>query len=125
MIKYLLIALGWVSVCLAILGVFLPILPTTPFVLLASYLFYRSSPKARQWLLQHRYFGVILKSYYEHRSIPLRIKIISLSILWVTMMINILFLIPLWWVNVLLLCVSVGVTIHIVKFKTSGKNENQ
>ena len=71
----ILIALGLLFVGLAVLGVFLPVLPTTPLLLLALACFARSSERLHEWLLSHRAFGPVLKNWHETRSMPRRAKI--------------------------------------------------
>lgn len=66
--------LGWICLLLAFAGIVLPLLPTTPFVLLAAGCFARSSPRLHQWLLQHRLFGPMLHDWEEKRCIPCRVR---------------------------------------------------
>lgn len=79
--KYLYASIGFVSVILGIIGIFLPVLPTTPFLLLAAAMFFRGSPRAYRWLMNHPRLGPYIKSFREDKSIPLRIKIIAISTL--------------------------------------------
>ena len=69
--------LGFLSVLLAILGIFLPLLPTTPFALLAAYFFSQSSPYFHQWLLNMPILGVLIGNWEEHKIISLKAKISS------------------------------------------------
>ena len=103
---------------LGVLGIFLPILPTTPFLLLASWLFYKSSPKLRNWLLYHPQLGSYIRNYQIHKSIPLRAKVSSITMLWCTMLLSIFVFVPYLWVKILLFLIGVGVTFHILSFKT-------
>ncbi|TSA22515.1 MAG: DUF454 domain-containing protein [Betaproteobacteria bacterium] len=73
-LRGLFLALGFIALGLAILGVFLPILPTTPFVLLAAALFARGSARLHGYLLRHRLFGPLIHDWNEHRSMPQGIK---------------------------------------------------
>ena len=73
----LLLAAGWAFVALAALGVFLPVLPTTPFLLLASSCFLKSSPRARQWLINSRLFGPFLRDWEEHHGVRRPVKILA------------------------------------------------
>ena len=82
--KYVYLFIGSLSLILGVIGIFLPILPTTPFLLLSAALFFRSSPRAYDWLLTHKYLGPYIRSFREDRMIPLRAKIISISLLWLT-----------------------------------------
>ena len=67
--KTLLMLLGWLSLITGVIGIVLPLLPTTPFVLLATALFARSSPRFHAWLLAHRYFGPLILDWQQHRGI--------------------------------------------------------
>ena len=74
--KYIYVAIGSISLVLGVIGIFLPILPTTPFLLLSAALFFRGSPRLYTWLLEHKYLGPYIRSFREDRAIPLRAKII-------------------------------------------------
>ena len=116
--RYFLLIIGYVCVGLGVLGIFLPILPTTPFLLLASYLFYRSSPKAQQWLLGNKYLGIYIIDFQIHKSIPLRVKIYSVSMLWITISLSAFVFLDKWWLRLMLMIIAIAVTIHILSFKT-------
>lgn len=79
MLRLLLIGLGWLAVGLGALGIFLPLLPTTPFVLLAAGLFARSSERFHRWLLEHRIFGPLIRDWRAYRSMPRRAKVTALT----------------------------------------------
>ena len=83
--KTLLAILGAVSLALGIAGIFLPLLPTTPFLLLSAALWVRSSPRLYAWLLAHPRMGPYIRDFREHRAIPLRAKLLSLTLLWLTL----------------------------------------
>ena len=95
-----------------------PLLPTTPFLLLTAALYFKGSPRLYNWLLNHRHFGPYIRNFRENKAIPLRAKIISLVLMWGTMLYCIFFLIPLLWVKILLGLIAAGVTYHILSFKT-------
>ncbi|MFH1807113.1 MAG: YbaN family protein [Pseudomonadota bacterium] len=78
-LRWMWFVVGWVCFSLGAVGVVLPVLPTTPFMILALGAFARSSPRFRQWLYQHRLFGPSLRRWAEHRIIPLRVKLIALA----------------------------------------------
>ena len=80
--KTLYIALGTLSLALGILGIFLPLLPTTPFLLLTAALYFKSSPRLYNWLLNHKHLGPYIRNFRENKAIPLRAKIISISLMW-------------------------------------------
>lgn len=121
--KYIYLLIGSVSLALGVLGIFLPVLPTTPFLLLAAALFFRSSPLAYAWLLNHKYLGVYIRNFREDKSIPLHVKIISLSLLWITAINCAVFIFTHWGLRVLMLAVAVGVTCYILSFKTKRTHE--
>ena len=116
--KNLLIAAGTICVVLAIFGMVLPVLPTTPFLLLAAICYERSSPRFYEWLITNKYFGEYIKNYREGRGIPMRQKIITLAILWVSIGYGAFFVSGSWWLSLLLLSVAIGVTIHLARVKT-------
>ncbi len=117
--KLLFAAIGIISLGLGILGIFLPILPTTPFLLLSAALFARSSDKLYSWLLNHKILGEYIRSFREDKAIPMKIKIYSISMLWIVMCITIFTAVnDKLWLQLLLAAIAVGVTIHILSFKT-------
>lgn len=78
-------ALGLFFVGMAVLGAILPVLPTTPFLLLASYFFVRSSPRLNRWLLRSRLFGPFLRDWQQHRAVRPRVKFTALAVIPVTL----------------------------------------
>ncbi|PKE33048.1 hypothetical protein CWS43_03935 [Rahnella sp. AA] len=101
--RILLIIAGWVCVVLATLGVVLPLLPTTPFLLLAAWCFARSSPRFHQWLLYRSWFGGYLRHWQQHRALPKGAKPKAVGLIVITFAISIYF-VPLLWVRILLVC---------------------
>jgi len=92
--RSLFIILGLLSLALGIIGIFLPLLPTTPFVLLAAFLFARSSKKMHHWLLSNKHFGPTLTQWEENRSISKQVKIRAIVIIVLTFSVSITFFIP-------------------------------
>jgi uncharacterized membrane protein YbaN (DUF454 family) len=109
---------GFLCVILAFIGIFVPLMPTTAFLLLAAFLFSRSSKRALHWLEYNRLFGKYIRDYRAGRGIPLPQKIITLAILWISILLTIIYAIENHWVEILLLGVAVGVTIHLARLKT-------
>ncbi|MGL4909182.1 MAG: YbaN family protein [Bacteroidales bacterium] len=122
--KSIFIACGVISLALGILGAFLPLLPTTPFILLSAWLFARSSQKYYQRLIQHKWLGPYIRSYQEDKAIPLHAKVSAITLLWVTMLCTIIFFAPFWGLRLLLLTIATTVTWHILSFKTKRPNKN-
>lgn len=119
--KVFLIITGFVALILGILGIFLPLLPTTPLLLLAAACFFRSSDKLYHWITHHRVFGKYILCYQKYRAISLQSKIFTIVLLWSTISITILFFIEMFWLKLLLLVIAIGVTIHVLRLKTLTK----
>lgn len=123
--RIFLIIVGCVSLVLGILGMFLPLLPTTPFLLLSAAAWVKASPALYQWLLNHKVFGEYIRNFREHRAIPLRAKIVSVSLVWLTIGYCIFAVVDeWWWAQVLMTLLAIGISWHILSFKTMKKAEN-
>jgi uncharacterized membrane protein YbaN (DUF454 family) len=109
---------GVLSVGLGVLGIFVPLLPTTPFLLLAAGCFVRSSPRLYAWLLNHKWFGSYIRHYREYKAIPLRAKITVLVLLWATIGYGAIAVARAWWLRALLVAIAVGVTEHKMRLRT-------
>lgn len=118
LLKIILLACGTLCVLLAIVGMVLPLLPTTPFLLLAAVCYARGSQRFYDRLLGNRWFGAYIRNYREGRGVELRHKVTALVLLWLTIGYAVGFVVPLWWVKILLLAVAVAVTAHLLKLKT-------
>lgn len=116
--RYIIISLGIFCVLLGVIGIIVPVLPTTPFLLLAAYFFAKSSPRFLRWLLTNRLFGKYIDNYRSGRGIPLLQKILTIISLWLTIGVSALFFVESWWVRGLLLVIALGVTVHLVRVKT-------
>ena len=117
-IRYLLLISGTIFLFLGIIGIIIPLLPTTPFLLLSAACYARSSTKFYHWLLHNKWFGKYIKYYYEGRGIPLEIKFFTILLLWCTILISIFLFIDLFWVKNILLLIAILVSIHILLIKT-------
>jgi uncharacterized membrane protein YbaN (DUF454 family) len=114
----LLIAAGTVSTGLGILGIFVPLLPTTPFLLLAAILYARSSDRFYHWLLYNRWFGSYIRNYLQKRSIPLRAKVFTLVLLWVVIGCSVAFAVESFVARLILALIAIGVSIHVLTLRT-------
>ena len=83
-LRILLIITGTISLGLGAVGIFFPLLPTTPFLLISAACYLRGSERMYNWLLKNRWFGEYIKNYQEGRGIPLKTKILAISVLWIT-----------------------------------------
>ncbi len=113
-----LIVSGTVFLGLGIIGIFLPLLPTTPFILLAASCYARSSKRLYDWLLNNKWFGNYVKNYREGKGIPRKVKILSVSFLWIVIGYSVLFVVNTLSIRIILFLIAVGVTIHILFIKT-------
>ena len=116
--KYLLIILGSISLALGVIGIFLPVLPTTPFLLLSATLYVRSSEKLYQWLINQKYLGTYIRNFREHHAIPLRAKTLSISMIWITLTYCAIAISNIIWIKLIFIALAIGVTIHILSYKT-------
>ena len=119
--RNILIIAGFICVGLGILGMFLPVLPTTPFLLLAAAAFAKSSDRAYHWLMTNKWFGSYISNYREGKGIPLHVKITSITFLWLTILTSAIFFIDNLYIKILLIVIAIGVTTHIVSVKTMRK----
>lgn len=117
-IRYVYVVLGILFCVLGVIGIFVPLLPTTPFLLLSAVLFFRSSPRLYHFLLNHPQLGPYIRNFREHKAIPLRIKIISVSLVWLTILHAVFFLLDYWILEILLLILAVCITVYILHFRT-------
>lgn len=117
--KYILIAGGTICVAFGVMGIFIPILPTTPFLLLAAALYFRSSETLYNKLLGHRILGKYIRNYLENKSIPVRAKIMGVSLVWLTNLFCIFWIVSAIEIKILLFAVAIGVTIFLLSLKTS------
>jgi len=116
--KVLLIAVGMLSVGLGVAGIFLPLLPTTPFLLLSAWCFARSSDRFYDWLMNHRVFRIYIRDYLEERGVPLKTKALALALLWSSIAFSVISVVSLLYVRLMLVLVASVVTLHILKLKT-------
>lgn len=98
-VRALFLALGTFFVALGIAGAVLPVLPTTPFLLLAAACYARGSVRFYNWLLNHRMFGPTIVEWRRHRSIPWRTKLVAIAMMAVTLGISIVFFVPGAWLK--------------------------
>ncbi|MCI0490379.1 MAG: YbaN family protein [Blastocatellia bacterium] len=116
-VRIVLNVLGTVFVLIGILGIILPLLPATPFFLLASACYVRGSKRLYGWLMNNNHIGPYIKNFKEHRAMPLRAKIVTIAILWVSLIISI-YRIEIVILQPVLIIVGIGVTILILRIRT-------
>ena len=121
-VRYLLLAVGWLSVALGVIGIFVPVLPTTPFLLLAATCFVRSSRRFYLWLVNHPRLGPWIRDYLEGNGIPLKGKIYAIGLMWLSIGFS-CYLVPLFWARAFMLTSAVLVSLYILRQKTLPNRE--
>ncbi len=116
--RWLLVAGGSASLGLGVLGIFLPVLPTTPFLLLAAFCYARSSRRLYDWLLNTRRLGPYIRTWREKKAIPLSLKIWTLTLMTVFITVSAVFFVEAIWLRILLGVILVTVGIHILRIPT-------
>ncbi len=114
----LLIIAGTLLVGLGIIGILVPVLPTTPFLLLAAACYARSSQRFYHWLLNNKWFGNYIKNYIQRKGVPLKVKILAITWLWITIGFSVVFAVEVFLVRLILVVIAIGVSIHILCLRT-------
>jgi len=115
--RYLYILLGTFSLVMGIIGIFLPVLPTTPLLLLTAFCYYRGSERMYNWLMSHPRLGTYIRNFREHRVIPRKVKAYILTLLWASLLFCAYILHPIW-LKCLMIAIAIGVTWHILSYKS-------
>ena len=123
--RRLLVIAGTVFTGVGILGILVPILPTTPFLLLAAACFVRSSQRFYNWLLNNRLLGIYISSYVQGKGMPRRVKVFTVVLLWTTIGLSMWLATQDVVIRVILVLVAVGVTIHIILIKNYDKKKER
>lgn len=116
-VRYTLLAIGWLSVLLGVIGIFVPVLPTTPFLLLAAACFVRSPRRFYLWLVNHKHLGPWIRDYLEGNGIPFKGKVYAISLMWASIGLS-CYLVPMPWARAFMLTSAVLVTLYILRQKT-------
>jgi uncharacterized membrane protein YbaN (DUF454 family) len=121
----LLVLIGFISLSLGVVGIFLPVLPTTPFVLLSAGCFMRGSNRLYRWLTGNRILGPYIDAWCRYRAVTKKSKIVSIAVLWAVMLCTIAFGVSSLWIRLGLVGVAVAVTIHLALLKTMKGPEHE
>jgi len=119
--KGLFVVAGSIFLALGCVGIVLPILPTTPFLLLSAACYYKGSERMHRWMLSNKWFGSYIKNYKEGKGLSLKAKGFTLALLWIVISYSALFVVNLLIIQVILFAIAVGVSLHIVTLPTSKK----
>ena len=119
LVRALFFVAGSVSLAVGTIGIVLPILPTTPLLLLALACYCRSSKRMTKWVLSNKYFGSYIRRYKEGKGIPIKTKIVAIAALWITISYSAFFIVNNWWiVQLILFAIAIAVSIHIIRLPT-------
>ncbi|MBM7423223.1 MULTISPECIES: YbaN family protein [Spongiibacter] len=124
-IRYSLIAIGWLSFVLGMIGLLLPVVPTSPFLILSAACFLRSSPKFYRWLTEHPWFGVYIRYYIEGQGIPKKIKALIITVLWIMMLSSAFLIVRIPWVSAVLCSIAALVSIYILRQPTPDAEQSE
>ncbi len=122
--KILLVCCGSLTLALGVIGIFIPVLPTTPFLLLASFCYLKSSKRLYAWLMNHKVLGEYIDNYLTHKAIRKDAKIVTMILLWLSLGLTIILSASIH-LKLALAVVGIGVSIHILKLKTIRKDSSQ
>jgi uncharacterized membrane protein YbaN (DUF454 family) len=117
-LRIAILAIGFCATGLGVLGIFLPVLPTVPLLLLAAACFARSSERFHQWLLSHNRLGPMIKSYTSGQGIPLRSKVSAIGIIWIVIPVSAFIVHPLW-LKYLLVIIAISITLYLLSLPIS------
>lgn len=116
------VILGSISLGLGIIGLLLPLVPTTPFLLLSAACYARGSEKFHSWLLNHRWFGSYLRDYLSGAGIPLKAKVSAIVLIWISIAVTGLFVVTLLWARIVLIVIASGITLYLIYLPTQRKD---
>jgi uncharacterized membrane protein YbaN (DUF454 family) len=117
LVRSLFFMAGTITLVLGAIGIVLPVLPTTPFLLLALACYFRSSERMTHWMLNNKYFGKYIRNYREGKGISLKTKLFAIATLWITISISAIIIFNIW-IALGLFVVATAVTIHLVRLPT-------
>jgi len=116
--RYFYLVSGILLVAIGVIGIFLPVLPTTIFLILASACFVKGSPKANEWLRNHKILGAYIKNYQDGTGLTLKSKMINIFLLWTMILLSVFLFTEEIYIRIILIAIAVGVTIHLAMVKT-------
>jgi uncharacterized membrane protein YbaN (DUF454 family) len=117
-IRGILIILGSIFLGIGIIGIIVPLLPTTPFLLLAAACYIRSSKKCYNWLLKNKRFGPYITNYIEGKGLPLKIKLYAIIMMWIMILLSVIFFVNNIFIRIILIIIAFLVSLYLMKIKT-------
>lgn len=120
--KYAYFISGILFVVIGVIGIFLPVLPTTIFLILASACFVKSSPRANEWLRNHKILGAYINNYQDKSGLTIKAKVFNITFLWIMILTSAYFFTDELYIRLILLAIAIGVTIHLLIIKTKAES---
>lgn len=125
LLRWILICCGWGAIVAGVIGIFLPLVPTVPFLLLAVACFARSSVRFHGWLVDHTHLGPLVRDYLSGAGIPLRAKRMAIGMVWVSFTLSTFLFAEALWLKALLMTIAVGITLYLLSLPTSTDGKRQ
>ena len=120
LLRFLLIGTGMFSIAAGVVGIFLPVVPTVPFLLLAALCFSKSSERFHSWLIEHRQLGPLIRDFLSSGSIPLKAKLAALVTVWISFPVSAFLLVEIFWLKLLLMAAAGAVTLYLLYLPTAA-----
>ena len=117
-LRHVVMALGWLFFGMGVVGMVVPIWPTTPFMLLAAACFMRSSERLHEWLVTHPKYGEHIRDYFAGRGLRRRTKFVAIGTMWASILLSAAVFVPHTEIDVLLVLIAVGVSIYLIRQPT-------
>lgn len=113
-LRWILIGIGWISIAAGIIGIFLPLVPTVPFLLLALFCFSKSSERFHTWLVEHNRLGPLVRGYLSGGGMPLRAKLMAIGMIWVSFPVSVFLFVQALWLRIVLLSIAAGISFYLL-----------
>lgn len=120
-IRHFWIITGTISLIAGIIGLFLPVIPTTPFILLSAFCYARGSKRLHNWLLNNKLFGIYIENYEKGKGIPIKIKVYWIIILWLSISITTTIIVKNSYIKLTLIIIAILATLYIISIKPKSK----
>jgi hypothetical protein len=118
MMRGIYVIVGTIALIIGAIGIFLPVVPTTPLVILAAACYYRGSERLHAWILSSRWFGETIKNYQAGRGLTRDTKVRAISMMWAMILVSAWFFVSNLFVRVAMIGVAIGVTVYLVRLPT-------
>ena len=122
--NYILTLIGFISLALGIIGIILPVLPTTPFILLSAWCFYHGSERFHDWIINHDYFGPIIEEYGDGEGMSKESKAKAIGMTWTAVLLTAVFILDSVFMRAIIIVVAVIGTIFLLRIKTRKKGND-